>query len=69
MLEKIKATKFNSVQEIIDTLFASKLVFVIDKETKNDIYILNQNKTRNQSEHYQIKSDKENRYYLNEIKD
>jgi hypothetical protein len=69
MLNKIKATKFNSIQELIDTLFASNLVFVIDSETKEDIYILNESKAKNQSEHYGISRDKQGKYYLDEKED
>lgn len=69
MLNKIKATKFNSIQELIDTLFASNLVFVIDSETKEDIYILNESKAKNQSERYGISRDKQGKYYLDEKED
>ena len=69
MLAKLKATKFDSIQALIDTLFASNLVFVIDNETKEDIYILNQDKAKNQSERYGIAKDKNNKYYLEEKKD
>lgn len=69
MLNKVKATKFNSIQELIDTLFASNLVFVIDSETKEDIYILNESKAKNQSEHYGISRDKQGKYYLDEKED
>lgn len=69
MLEKIKATKFNSIQELVNGLFATKLVFVIDPETKEDIYVLNPEKTRNQSERYGIAKDKENKYYLKQKED
>jgi hypothetical protein len=69
MLNKLKATKFNSIQELIDTLFASNLVFVIDSETKEDIYILNESKAKNQSEHYGISRDKQGKYYLDEKED
>lgn len=69
MLEKIKATKFDSVQNLIDSLFASKLIFAVDSATKEDIYILNQTKTRNQSERYGIAQDKQGKYYLKEKED
>ena len=69
MLEKLKATKFNSIQELLNSLFISNLKFVIDKDTKEDIYILNENKSRNQSEHYRVERDKNNKYYLEEKKD
>lgn len=68
MLETLKLSKFNSIQELVNALFASKLVFVIDKETKEDIYILNQAKVRNQSEHYVVEQTKDNMYRLKEVK-
>lgn len=69
MLAQLKATKFDSIQALIDTLFASNLVFVIDSETKEDIYILNESKAKNQSEHYGISRDKQGKYYLDEKED
>lgn len=68
MLEKLKATKFNSIQELLNSLFASNLKFAIDKDTKEDLYILNENKVKNQSEHYQVDKDKNGKFYLKEIK-
>lgn len=68
MLETLKLSKFNSIQELVNALFASKLIFVIDKETKEDIYILNQAKVRNQSEHYVVEQTKDNMYRLKEVK-
>lgn len=68
MLETLKLSKFNSIQELVNALFASKLIFVIDKETKEDIYILNQTKVRNQSEHYVVEQTQDNMYRLKEVK-
>lgn len=69
MLAQLKATKFDSIQALIDTLFASNLVFAIDSETKEDIYILNTNKAKNQSERYGISRDKQGKYYLDKKED
>jgi hypothetical protein len=69
MTTQLKAQTFNSIQELVNGLFASKLIFVIDNETKEDIYILNESKTRNQSEHYQVEKTKDNKFKLKEIKD
>lgn len=68
MLNKIKATQFNSIQELVDGLFQTGLNFAIDFETKEDIYILNEEKTRNQSEHYRVGKTKDNKYKLVEVK-
>jgi hypothetical protein len=69
MLNKLKATKFNSIQELVDGLFASGLIFAIDSDTKEDIYILNESKAKNQSERYGIAKDKNNKYYLDKKED
>jgi predicted peroxiredoxin len=69
MLNKLKSTQFNSIQEFVDTLFASGLTFMVDKETKEDIYILNEEKTRNKSEHYRLVKTKDNQYKIREAKD
>ena len=69
MLNKIKATQFNSIQEFVDTLFASRLTFMVDKETKEDIYILNEEKIKNKSEHYRLVKTKNNKFAIVEVKD
>lgn len=69
MLNKLKATKFNSIQELVDGLFASGLIFIIDKDTKEDIYIINPEKEKNSSEHYRVMKNKDNQYKLEEVKD
>ena len=69
MLNKLKATKFNSIQELVNGLFATNLKFVVDCETKEDVYILNEEKTRNQSEHYRVGKTKDNKYQLIQVKD
>lgn len=69
MLNKLKATKFNSIQELVDGLFTSGLVFIIDVKTKEDIYIINPEKAKNSSEHYRVSKDKQGKYYLDEKED
>jgi hypothetical protein len=69
MLNKLKSTQFNSIQEFVDALFSSGLTFMIDKETKEDIYILNEEKTRNKSEHYHLVKTKKDKFAIVEVKD
>lgn len=69
MLNKIKETEYNSIQDLITELFKSELVFKVDSETKQDIYILNKSKVKNQSEHYQIEKTKKDKYKLKFIKE
>lgn len=69
MLNKIKATQFNSIQELVTALFASGLTFMVDKETKEDIYILNEEKIKNKSEHYRLVETKKDKFAIVEVKD
>lgn len=64
MLNKLKETKFNSIQDLVNGLFASELIFVIDSATKEDIYIINPEKVKNQSEHYRVFKTKDNQYQI-----
>jgi hypothetical protein len=69
MLAKLKATKFNSIQELVNGLFASELIFMVDSATKEDIYILNEKKLKNKSEHYRVMKNKDNQYQIKEVED
>lgn len=69
MLNKFKETKFNSIQELVNGLFASELIFMIDSATKEDIYILNEKKLKNKSEHYRVVKNKDNQYQIKEVED
>ena len=55
MLNKLKETKFNSIQELVNGLFASELIFMVDSATKEDIYILNEKKLKNKEENFEHK--------------
>lgn len=69
MLNKLKETKFNSIQELVNGLFASGLIFMVDNETKEDIYILNESKLKNKSEHYRVVKNKDNQYKIEKVED
>ena len=69
MLNKLKETNFNSIQEIVNGLFASELIFMVDSATKEDIYILNEKKLKNKSEHYRVMKTKDNKYQIKEVED
>ena len=69
MLNKLKETKFNSIQELVNGLFASELIFMVDSATKEDIYILNEKKLKNKSEHYRVMKTKDNKYQIKEVED
>lgn len=69
MLNKLKETKFNSIQELVNGLFASELIFMVDSATKEDIYILNEKKLKNKSEHYRVMKTKDNQYQIKEVED
>lgn len=69
MLNKLKETKFNSIQELVNGLFASELIFMVDSATKEDIYILNEKKLKNKSEHYRVMKNKDNQYQIKEVED
>lgn len=69
MLDAIKKTKYENITQLLNILMSSDIKFKVDPETKQDLYILNEKKLRNQSEHYTIEKDQEGLYRLVEIKD
>ena len=69
MLDAIKKTKYENITQLLNTLMSNDIKFKVDPETKQDLYILNEKKLRNQSEHYTIEKDQDGLYRLVELKD